>query len=209
MKAAVDYVNGVAAMKPLVRLSLVALLCFAFSGCGVSKTRIWRGPRVRSSMSGASGSIYSPPVEPESNYAPMPEPQPREVAPPRPADFPATPTPALELEEELPPPPAENEESVQFILPVPPSRMPNALDPPTSKPMLEQSSAVRPLRREEGETIGEGKIASIMPGHSTFATSESNRPARLLRIEADEPSTELMQVQYVPLLVPAPAPAVK
>jgi len=156
-----------------------------------------------------SGSIYAPPVEPPREPSPFYEQPQNEIAPPvRPGDLEPLPTPAIRLETELPGPPSESEESVQFILPVPPSRMPNALDPVDSRPLLEQSSAERPMNREAGELLGEGKIASAMRGHSTYPTTQTSKATvRLLRIEpesVDQLPQGMMQVEYVPLLAPAP-----
>ncbi len=190
-------------MKPFVQGFACTVLCLAVCGCGGSQSRVWRGPRVRST----GQSIYASPVEPYHAAPPLIEPAPLEqIAPPvRPGDLEPLPRAAIRLEEELPPPPAEDEESVQFILPVPPSSMPNALDPVDSRSILEQSSAERPMRRDRSEILGEGKIALRMQGHSTYV---ANQPARLLRIEPEEKTalpTRLMQVQYVPLLAPVPA----
>lgn len=191
-------------MKPFVQGFACTVLCLAVCGCGGSQSRVWRGPRIRST----GESIYAPPVDPYYAAPPLIERAPLEqIAPPvRPGDLEPLPTPAIRLQEELlPPPPAEDEESVQFILPVPPSSMPNALDPVDSRPILEQSSAERPMRRDRSEDLGEGKIALRMQGHSTYAASQ---PARLLCIEPEEKTdlpTGLMQVQYVPLLAPVPA----
>ncbi|HVJ68375.1 MAG TPA: hypothetical protein VM510_10345, partial [Caulifigura sp.] len=181
-----------------------AVLCTAVCGCGGSQGRVWRGPRIRST----GESIYAPPVEPPPEIMAEPMYQ-QDVAPPiRPGDLEPVPTPAIKLEQELPPPPPEEQEAVQFLIPVQPSPMPNALSPAESKPVLEQSSAVRPLRRDSsGEVLGDGKIAMRMKGHSTFPRqTNTNAPARLMHIEADEDASPgLMQVQYVPMLAPVPA----
>lgn len=198
-------------MKPFAQRLVCAALCLSAVGCGTSQGRIWRGYRSRMTTlmapetgSSSSNSMYAPPVEPPYEPARMAEPN--SVAPPvRSGDFEPMPTPALRFENELPPPPAEDEESVQFTIPVPPSPMPNALNPIESKPILEQSSATG-AGRGPAEVLGEGKIALRIEGHSTF-TPRTN-PARLMPIEpldAAKPFQGTMQVQYVPHLAPVPA----
>ncbi|QDT53206.1 hypothetical protein Pan44_12220 [Caulifigura coniformis] len=196
-------------MKSSLQGCLAIALCVASCGCGGAQARAWRGPRLRAGYPGANSSIYTPPVEPPREPAPVFEQPQDQIAPPvRPGDLEPAPTPAIRLEAELPAPPSESEESVQFMLPVPPSRMPNALDPVDSRPLLEQSSAERPIRRDSGEMLGEGKIASAMRGHSTYTASHAGRSAvRLMRIESDtfeQAPMGMMQVEYVPLLAPVP-----
>ncbi len=196
-------------MKPFIRGSVCTILCLAACGCGGARTRTWNGPRVRST----GESIYAPPVEPmlpaaPQYHAPPPSQRSYDVAPPvRPGDLEPMPTPALRLEQELPPPPVEAEESVQFLMPGPASPMPNALYPDQSRPLLEQSSAERPAGLRSTQVLGEGKIALRMQGHSTHPDNQAGRrPAMLMPIELEEGNQQpgMMQVQYVPLLAPVP-----
>ncbi len=197
-------------MDPSARKLIVVALCLTACGCGGSQGRAWRGPRYRASMKIPGGvesnPAYVPPVEPPAT-APPPAP-PRNMAPPvLPGDLEPMPTPAVKLQEELPPPPAEDEESVQFLIPVPASPMPNALSPVPAKPVLEQSSAERPSNRGSSEVIGEGKIAVRIQGHSTFPDPRVTEPVRLMPIESLDGMTAgqgTMQVQYEPILAPTP-----
>jgi hypothetical protein len=197
-------------MKPSARLCVGLALCLAAVGCGGAESRVWRGPRLRSGGY-AADPVYAPPVEPSPAprmLEPVREPMPELAPPVRLEDLQPPPAPTIRLEQELPAPPSEDEESVQFIYPAPPSSMPNALYPDDSpKPILEQSSAERPTSRDPREVLGEGKIALNMRGHSTFMANRTNGAnVRLMRIEPehDQASSTLTQVQYQPLLAPVP-----
>ncbi|OAI57106.1 hypothetical protein AYO47_08350 [Planctomyces sp. SCGC AG-212-M04] len=160
----------------------------------------------------ATDQVYAPPIEPPFEQPPFQEPlsQPGpDFAPPappaRPGDLNPAPSAALRLREEVPAPPSEDEESVQFLFPAP-TPMPNALYPNESKPILEQSSAERPSNRQPKEVLPEGKIALNMRGHSTFTTSEwKHTSLRLQPIETEQEPAKLMQVQFLPRLAPVPA----
>jgi hypothetical protein len=200
-------------MKRFAWSPVVLALCVAAVGCGGTQSRTWRIPRPRAftavpGWSDGTGA-YSAPVEPAytppATSEPMPQP---EMAPPAPmAPRNSVPTPAIPLtpmEEPLPPPPDESEESVQFRMPAPPSRMPNALIPVEARPTLEQSSAERPTGRPSAEVLGEGKIALRIQGHSTCPSTLRGAAPRLTGIETEDASPALMQAQYVPQLLPTP-----
>jgi len=197
-------------MKPLARHSIALALCCAAAGCGASESRVWRGPRLRSGGY-VTDPAYAPPVEPPPAprmLEPMSEPMPELAPPVRPQDLQPPPAPTIRFDQELPAPPDESEESVQYTVPAPPSSMPNALYPEESRPLLEQSSAERPANHRAAPVLGEGKIAHNMRGHSTYIACEARQShVRLLPIEPDHATSEpnMMQVQYLPVLAPVPA----